>query len=230
MIDPNSATPSAIRDSITKHGGINVYGKPYWRVIIAEFHTRKKRSFWAEWPSGTIEQFRPAGYTPDGKAIFEPTGQKPTRIVYEVRETPMWPTKGWILERWASAEVWGTREQWSPDAGPYPEEGEYVRVCPSQECPIWEKCPDINDLKQAISQWEYNFLNRPTNFDIALMMFVEEERLEHEKELDAIEEEVRYMMKHDVIPIFNSTSLEAQRLRNDAAEAAGVRSHIGAGQ
>ena len=57
MIDPLCDTPSAITKSLAEVG-LNPFGKPMWRVVLAHNHTRKKRGIWHEFADGTIEQFK----------------------------------------------------------------------------------------------------------------------------------------------------------------------------
>src|SRR5579884_1931172 len=169
MRDPNCDTPSAVIKSITEHGGLNPYGKPYWRVILAHNHTRPKRGLWHKFPNGT-EQFTPTG---DGKFNYN---QVHATVIEETRETPVWPIPNqWIVERWFPAEVWGDRETWAKSS-PYPEEGEYYLILQGPPESPWLQMPELNDIKQAISMWERAYLSRPRDFDMAYMMFVSEEK------------------------------------------------------
>lgn len=230
MRNPLSDTPSAVTKSITDHGGTNEYGRPYWRVILSDNHTKSKRGLWCDW-DGTEnwEQFSLQG------AKLRHNELHPARIVDEVRETPMWPRpNGWILERWFPAEVWGSRESWSKNSA-YPEEGDYYLIAPTGNDDkgdklIWTEIPDLHDLKQAISIWERDYLNRPRDFAVAYTRFVSEEKAAQEEEERKSREEMEYFYRHEVVPIFNSTSLSAQAIRNQCAEAAGVKEHVGAGQ
>ena len=155
-----------------------------------------------------------------------------SRVVEEVRETPMWPIPNqWIVERWFPAEVWAPqgRDSW-PKNSAYPAEGEYYLILHGPKEAPWLEMPDIFDIKQAISNWERAYLNRPRDFDTAYAMILAEDREREEAEDKKMREELEYYYRHELLSIFNSTSLEAQRLRNSAAEAAGVTEHIGAGQ
>lgn len=222
MLDPCRDTPSAVVKSITEHGGVNQYGKPYWRVVLSHNHTRPKKGIWHEFPDGKMEQF-----TPNGTGGFTHNPLHAIRVVEEIRDTQVWPKNGWILERWFPAEVWGSRETWN--SGPYPEQGEYYLIAPGPDV-TWEELPETNDLKQAISMWERDYLSRPRDFDVAYAMFVAEEQAAEEAARQKQAEEMEYFYRHEVASIFNSTSLSAQAIRNQCADAAGVREHIGAGQ
>jgi hypothetical protein len=194
MLDPNRDTPTAVTKSITEHGGLNKYDRPYWRVILAFNHTRPKRGLWHEFADGDWEQF-----TPEGHGKFRHNPLHALRVVDEVRDTPMWPIpNGWILERWFPAEVWGSRETWAKSS-PYPEEGEYYLIAPMAGV-VWTEMPDLNDLKQAISMWERDYLSRPRDFDTAYAVFVAEEAAAEEAEERKSKEEFEYFYQHEMLP------------------------------
>lgn len=166
---------------------------------------------WCDWGDGKVEQFSLEGAKLRHNAVH------PQRVVDEVRDTPVWPKEGWILERWFPAEVWAPngREGWT-NASPFPEEGEYYLIAPGPNCQ-WDELPELNDLKQAISMWERDYLDRPRDFDMAYAMFVAEEKVEEERQAEKAREDLEYFLRHEVIPIMNSSSLEAGRIR-EAAE------------
>ena len=202
MTNPNCDTPAAVVASITEHGGLNKYNRPYWRVILAFNHTKSRRGLWHEFADGDWEQFTYEGH---GKMRHNPLHA--LRVVDEVRETPMWPRpNGWILERWFSAEsgVWGEREAWK-NRGPFPEEGDYYLIAPTGKDEhgkqiIWEDMPELNDLKEAISMWERDYLSRPRDFGTAYAAFVAEEAAEEEEKERKAKEEFEYFYQHEMLP------------------------------
>src|SRR5208337_1178936 len=177
-MDPLCDTPAAVTKSLAEHGGLNPYGLPYWRIVLSHRRLSKKRGLWHEFPDGSWEQF-----TPDGHGKFQHNPLTATRVVDEVRETPKWPRKGWVLERWFPAEVWWPfpKQAWDSNTGPYPEEGDYYLMLPLPGFQ-WDEIPELNDLKQGISLWERDYLERPRDFDMAYAMFVAEERAQEEEE------------------------------------------------
>lgn len=199
MSNPLRDTPTAVTESISEHGGLNQYGKPYWRVVLAFNHTRKKRGLWHEFADGTFEQF-----TSDGHGKFRHNPLHALRVVDEVRDTPMWPIPNqWIVERWFPAEVWGERETW-PKTSAYPEEGEYYLVLkgPGEG---WQEIPELNDIKQAISMWERDYLSRPRDFDAAYAVFLAEEQAAEQRESEKAMEEFAYFYQHEMLPMLKES-------------------------
>jgi hypothetical protein len=228
MLNPLCDTPEAITKALTEHGGTNQYGDPYWRVVLAHNHTRPKDGYWCDWGDGTVEQFTLEGARMRYNAVH------PKSIVKEIRDSPIWPNKqGWILERWFPAEVWSSREHW-PAGTPYPERGEYYLIAPTfdgeGERINWHEIPDLGDLLHAISDWERAYLSRPRDFEAAVAVLIAQDEEEEEKRRQKLEEDIDYFYRHEVVPIANSLSLGAQRIRNEAAKAMGEKGHIGAGQ
>ena len=217
-MDPNRDTPSDIAKLITAHGGLNPYGRPMWRLILCQNHLTKKRGIWHEFGDGTIEQVIRDPAT--GKFHHNPLHA--IRVFEGVRETPMLGFKGWILERWFPAEFW---VPWNPDQGPFPEEGEYFfKGGP------WEQRPSTDDLLECISIWEREWAARPADLTTAYKLFIREE-----KEREAAEEaqsiaDFEAFYRGEIKPIFNTISLGAQRVRDEAQAMLGRDSHLGAGQ
>lgn len=213
-------TPTAITASLNEAFGLNSYGHPNWRVVLAQNHTRKSYGVWHEFDDGNWEQF---GIEPDGKWKYNPIHAK--NVVEGVKDEPMFPVKGWIIERWFPASAWGPRAAWEIKMGPYPEEGEYWIMGPAHET-----LPEIGDIKGAIQVWEHEWAARPKTLDAVFQMFIAEEKAQKEAEIKKLDDELNAFFRGEIKPLFNSTSLAAQAVRNEAAESAGVRSHIGAGQ
>lgn len=228
MLNALRDTPSAITAAITEHGGTNIYGDPMWRIVLAHNHTRPKEGAYADWGNGEVEQFSLEG----ARVRFNEV--HPKSVVWEVRDSQVWPNKkGWILERWFPKEVWLEGGQW-PKNTPQPEKGEYYLIAPTFDIDgeriNWHEMPDLGDLLKAISEWERAYLDRPRDFLMAYNRLVAEDLAEEEKQRKKMEEDLDYFYRHEVVPIANGLSLEASRLRNDAAEVAGIKSHLGAGQ
>lgn len=223
MDDPNRDTPEAVRQAITAHGGLNPYGKPMWRVVLAQNRLSKKRGIWHTFADGRNEQFRSEGASKEG-LVFSYNPLKATSVEYGVRETPRYGCRGWILEKWLAAECW-LRGGWNDDAGPKPVEGDYWMLGGP-----WDELPQIHDLCQAISNWQREWDARPKDFEKAYAASLAEERKEEERRYRQAVEDLDHFMRSEIQPIFKSTSLEAQRVRNQAMEASGQSGHLGAGE
>ena len=220
MRDPNSSTPSEVTTIVTKHGGPNPYGEPLWRIVLSSDRVSKKTGWWHEFADGNLELIvRDAS----GQFHYNPITAK--SIEYGTRETQKWPVNGWIMERWFPPEVWGERETWDKEQGPYPERGDYCMLGGP-----YDKIPETSDICAAIDQWKHEFDHRPRDLQLAYHMMIEQERVAEEKAADDLEKELRALYFGEVAPIFKSTSLEAQRVRNEIQASIGETSHIGAGQ
>ena len=219
-MDPTSDTPTAVTKAITDHGGRNPYGRPMWRLIRAELHLSKKRGVWHTFPDGTLEQV-----VRDEQGRFLHNPLHALRVEYGVRETPMYPFKGWILERWLPAETWGSREEWNADWGPYPEAGDYFIMSTALD-----QMPPTEYLREQISKWERDWETRPRTLEKAYRLFMQEEREQQQKEQEHIEAELAGFYRGEIKPIFNTVSLGAQKVRNEVQASIGRDSHLGAGQ
>jgi len=96
--------------------------------------------------------------------------------------------------------------------------------------PAHETLPEIGDIKGAIQVWEHEWAARPKTLDAVFQMFIAEEKAQKEAEIKKLDDELNAFFRGEIKPLFNSTSLAAQAVRNEAAESVGIRSHIGAGQ
>lgn len=221
MSDPTSYTPQAINDLVTRLGGTNDYGKPMWRLVLSERRLHKTRGTWHTFADGTLEQFSPAGYNEKGEAVFNHNPMHALSVVTEVRETPMWPHSGWILERWMPAWVWGTKADWDPDGGEYPSQGDYFMILGP-----FTEVPNATFLEAQINLWTREWNNRPTDFAQAYKVFIADKEERERRENAERDANLDAFYKGEIQPIFKSGSLEAQRLRQKAGEAAGIKSHI----
>jgi hypothetical protein len=220
MYDPAVYTPGHVNDLVKRLGGTNEYGKPKWRVVLSERRTSKTKGLWLKHPDGELEEFVPLGRDGKGNTVF---GRKEATVtsVVEVRETPVWPHKGWILERWMPAETWGTKADWNYDLGPYPNEGDYFMILGP-----WPEIPNATFLEQQLQIWNREWDARPTDFNKVYSQYVYEKQERERKEQEEAEREFMAFLRSETTPIMKSTSLEAQRLRQRAGRAAGVKSHI----
>jgi hypothetical protein len=193
-----------------------------WRIVLSERRLTKKKGTWHTFPDGKLEQFTPAGRNENGHAVFAYNPLHALSVVTEIRETPMYPHKGWILERWLPPLSWGTKADWNEDAGPYPSQGDYFIILGP-----WPEIPDLWFLEQEISKWNREWDEKPKDFAAAYKQFLYEEQEEERRANEQMEADLQAFFRGEIQPIFKSTSLAAQRLRNECAEAAGNKSHVG---
>lgn len=100
---PEKDTPLWIGEELADYGGLSPDGQPLWRIVRAE--NCRQQCF------GTMNHIDPAvlsGMTDETR----PTDIVPDRIEEGEFWIPKYRVKGWILQRWFPASVWGTREKW----------------------------------------------------------------------------------------------------------------------
>lgn len=222
MRSPDKDAPKPIRELLLRWGGMNPYGKPNWRVCLAQ-HVLVKRG-------GVFHNLEDVKSMfvlgPDGKRYAK---QISDRVTSGFLEVPRYPHKGWVMERWQPAHVWGTKELWeneksedgTPMMGPFPVQGDYFMVCGP-----FTKMPDWSDMECAVAQWESQDRNRPADLAMAIGQAIRDEADEQDKKREAFEAELEYMRTNELLPILKGTSLEAQRYRNQLSEAVGDRSQF----
>ena len=95
----NRETPPALRAEITRYGGLNPYGKPQWRVVLAQ---------------NVLEQcFGVMRHLPMVSEDADVTDMAPELIEEGEFWIPRYSGKGWILERWFPTSTWGDQETWN---------------------------------------------------------------------------------------------------------------------
>ncbi len=225
--------PKAVQSALTVFGGTNPYGKPIWRVVLAQEQTVKRGGIFVERGEGDIQtiRFEPL---PDGtyKQVYVPVS--PKSVKQGILEVPKYPARGWILERWWPPSMFGSKEVWerqkaqdglTPLMGPFPSEGDYwLHGGP------WQQIPHLGDMLNAIAMWEKEISERPADFEAYLNQKIRDHQHAEEKAYERLVEQLEKYCKSEIGPIFKSTSLEAQHVRNEVQAARGQRSHLGAGQ
>lgn len=229
MPDPSKDAPLALRKRLERFGGLNPYGKPNWRVVLAQNCTEICGGIFHNMPDGELSIVEEG---PDGKMYHREV--KPESIEHHsMIEVPKYPHEGWILEIWFPAHMWGSREDWAshraedgvtPLKGPYPEQGDYWMLAGP-----WGCAPEISDVENAIAQYRQARQSRPNNLAAHMRQKLKDQE---ERKLKLREERaqkyIEYMTK-EVMPLMKSSSLSAQRLRNQLAEDLKLHTHLAAG-
>jgi hypothetical protein len=172
----------------------------------------------------------------DGKPVVEDRsiilpGNTPLRTVAEIRELPKYghlETQGWILEKWFAPEMFGGHELWEsavvpgtsiPILGPYPERGLYEMIAG-----VFPIAPETSFLEQFIS-FHTKRSREMQESDARKVMNQKTDRLldAEKKRTDEAHARILDKIKGPLL----GTSLAAGRLRNEMAERAGIRSHMG---
>jgi len=226
--DPTLYTPSAVTSELLRYGGKNPYGLPNWRLIQAERHTVIRGGTWTD----VDENDNALLVDASGNEIPRPPTV--TKTVTGIREVPLYPVKGWILEQWFPASEFGGRDQWEANKdqktglavmGPYPSEGGYWMMRGP-----WKQMPPVKYLRELIERYEWNMNKRDgVKPEAAMQNFLDEQKAIEDREMEHFTEEREYAMRHIVLPMMRSTSLSASRYRQRVMQQCGIRSHVSVG-
>jgi len=210
-------------------------GYPVFRLVHSDFVFEQLGGEWNDWDDNTPVTDRGAISNildPYGHPIAAAT---PIRTVTEIRTVPTYcalDTQGWVLERWFPAHLFGSPEAHYADVvagtsiprrGPYPERGKYLMLTG----PFPEE-PSIDFLQDFISsreQWFEKVQSQDIEAYVKQRCYEAEQREEKKREKKRQDFYDRIMDASKGILL--GTSLEAGRLRTKAAEAMGLRSHVG---
>lgn len=227
MTNPNTDAPLAIRRLVKNLAGVNPYGKPNWRVCLAQNVRATRGGVFHTMPNGDAAL---VGVGPKGEMYHEKV--RPTRITSGYMEVPRYPHRGWIMERWMPVHLWGSEESWcahrgadgTPMMGKFPKQGEYWMINGP-----FVKLPDWGDMENAIAHYECTQRLKPADLAMALKMQIKHELEEQVARLMRFEEELEQYRKSEILPVLRSTSLSAQGIRNELQKAVGETSHLPAG-
>ena len=173
-LNPFGRAPQSIEDFLVRIGGRNPYGESNYRACLAQYRFIKAGETWNDWDEA-LETNERGGLTFNEELMaMAPSGNKPIRVVAEMRDIPRYPVcdcdhvmvrgknwdaafpsenlvpaeagdcqvcqgvRGWIVEKWVPAHKFKMSEaEWYqhkvpgfdiPRLGPYPHQGEYMRV------------------------------------------------------------------------------------------------------
>lgn len=225
---PEKDAPRAVTRRLTRFGGTNPYNEPLWRLVLADHRYDLRAGIFHRRPDGKTEVFKQS-FNADGHVVMTHESAGRDTIEYGLHPVKKWPCDGWVLERWYPNHVWGSREWWedqraadgiTPILGEYPARGDYW-----MQAGPWPLMPDLDDIETAIAQWEWEMNNNPANLDLFLKSELATQQAEELKRQVAVEEELAAFVRAEIDPIWKSTTLEAARIRQDAARAAGQTSH-----
>lgn len=132
---PDGQAPKSIRTFLRTLGGVNIYGEPNLRVVLANKITQVRGGAWHDWPEGTelsdqggivfseeTEVRRVVMPGALGKKLVADiempcetfiSKQQPLRVVNEMRTVLRYPSlEGWMLQQWEPASRYAPREWW----------------------------------------------------------------------------------------------------------------------
>lgn len=210
-------------------------GYPVFRVVHSEFVHEQLGGTWTDWDENTPMDDRGAlSNILDQDGRPQPAAT-PIRMVTEIRTIPTYchlETQGWILERWFPCHMFGSPQEHYADVvpgtsipkrGPYPERGKYMMLTgPFPEQPSIDFLQDFISSRQ---QWFETVQAQEITAYVRNRCYEQERAAEKKRQASIAENYAR--MKDATMGILLGTSLAAGRIRSRAAEAAGIRSHVG---
>jgi hypothetical protein len=213
--------PDSYKQRLLAFGGKNSYGRPLWRIVRAEHRTHVCGGTFHEGKDGGTFEF-----LPNGK--FTISSLNPGHVTSGEQEVTMYTCgPGWILERWLPPHVWGTREDWNSQKaddgsrlfGEYPSEGDYWML----DGP-YDDLPPMSFLEKTIEVYEYCRNNQNQSFEALFARGIAKEKARAEEKYLRMMDQVMSIGR-EVNQVLTSSSLEGQRLRQQAGKMRGDKSH-----
>lgn len=243
--------PKHVDELLFRLGGKNPYGEANFRCVLGHGVYKQRGGLWHKWREGATLQSRGGMHVNEDGVRIEPSEEKPLSITAEVRWVKTYPSKeleGWIIEEWHPAHAFGTPEEWAAQKvpgtdlaalGPYPERGRYMLSFPF----AWKR-PDKDHMDDprfeghiglppdSVLELAVQYVHRCREF-WAQLTPANRRRLEEDADLaraallEKYDDDRKTAMIRDAMSPMLSNSLEAGRWREQLAQAAGVRSHVG---
>ena len=207
---PEKDTPDFILAELHEYGGESPDGQPIWRLVRAE--NCRIRCF------GTLNHVNP-DIVKNWSETAKPTDLVPDRIEEGEFWIPRYRVKGWILQRWFPASMWGSKERWESEKAKdgrrrllaaWPQSGDYMMM----PCGPWKSWQDAGDLKAAIRTYNIQQRRNPVNWQNHLMAMTAFEEQERQQAADEYAAEIAAMHREAFGSALRTVSESAQELRN----------------
>jgi hypothetical protein len=222
---PEKDTPENIREDLRAYGGESPDGKAVWRLVLAEnckFHCFGARNH--------IERGKVRAMGDNSR----PTDIQPNRIEVGEHWIPRYKHRGWILERWFPASVWGTKEKWDGEKASdgrtkllaaFPSRGDYMMMAGP-----WATIQQAGDLYAAIRCYNIQQRRNPVNWPNHLHAMTVFEEQERQAAADAYADELAAQHRLGMGSILQSVSSSAQRFRNIVSKHTASGVNLGASE
>jgi hypothetical protein len=221
---PEKDTPQHILDDLREYGGLSPDGQAIWRLVLAEncrIHCYGQQNHITRDTRELPDDFHPVNVVPDRTEVGE-------------FWVPRYRAKGWILQRWFPASVWGSRQNWESERAQdgrtrllaaYPNRGDYMMM----PCGPWKSIAAAGDIKAAIRCYNAQQRANPVNWVNAQQAMVAWEKQRNDEQVEAFEQELEAQHRLGISSVLRSVSTNAQRVRNLVAETVG-NVHLGASE
>lgn len=217
-------TPEALRREITRYGGLNPFGRSNWRVVLAQSVLEQSFGVMRHMPCVDPELH------PDNVQLEV----EPERIETGEFWTPKYSGRGWILERWFPAAVWGNSVQWRLETaedgitrmmGEFPRHGDYYMVSDG----YLAHCAPVGYWKQEIQKELRRIAEMNGNPERRLAEVLYMARVSEERRKEKFVDEVNAIHRSVTEPILATVGSTAQRVRDGLAERIGLMGNLAAG-
>lgn len=214
--------PVALVKEITRFGGLNPFGKPLWRVVLAENVLEQRFGQMRHMPQLCADDVEPV-------LEVEPEAWSAGEMWL-----PKYDGHGYCLERWFPANVWGSQVDWenitSQDEvtrllGEFPRHGEYQMVNDSFE----KELHGADFWKTEILKWMRQMDAMTGNEAARLSRHLYLARVREERRAEQYAEDVNRIHRGIVDPMLATIGATAQRVRDGLMSDMGMNSHLSAG-
>ena len=224
-MDTTSATrdtPRQLTAELTRYGGLNPFGQPVFRVVLAQ--NVRKQTF------GTMRHMPVL----QADAVDDVPEVEPEAFSSGELWVPRYDGQGWILERWFPAHAWGSQSEWEHETaqdgvtrmmGEYPRHGDYYIVSEefhAEQCSaeFWkaeiQKCLRVEEAM-------------PGDPATVLSLNLYLHRWRQEMKEEAYREEVNRLHRTVTDPLLATISKTAQLVRDRIRVEQGYDFHLAAG-
>ena len=215
-------TPKHLLAELTRYGGLNPFGHPHWRVVLAQ--NVREQTF------GTMRNMPVL----DADAVDDCPEVEPESFASGELWLPRYNEAGWILERWFPAHAWGTQSEWESELaqdgvtrlkGAFPRQGDYFMVNDvfhksQQSTDFWKAC-----IQECLRRQE----TMPGDPATVLSRNLYLHRVKQEQKEEDYRNEVNRLHRSVVDPMLATIGRTAQCMRDQIRAEQGFDFHIAAG-
>lgn len=215
--------PADLVREITRYGGLNPFGAPLWRVVLAQ--NVREQCF------GTMRHMPTVSADLSMEELAE---IEPERFTSGEMWVSRYVGEGWCLERWFPASTWGDQSTWEHETaqdgstrlkGEWPRHGDYFMV--NDEFYVEPKSADF--WKQEIQRWMRSQDSLTGTEAARLSRSLYLNRVREERRREDYLEEVNQIHRATVDPMLATIGTTAQRMRDGLAEEMGWNQHVPVG-
>lgn len=219
---PTRDTPRALLAELTRYGGLNPFGEPVFRVVLAQ--NVKEQTF------GTMRHMPLI----DVDAVDDVPEVEPESFSSGELWVPRYDQVGWILERWFPAHAWGSQFDWEHETaqdgftrlkGAFPRQGDYQMVnevfhVELQSAEFWKE-----EIQKCLRNQEALPGDPATVLGRNLYMH----RAKQQQREEVYREEVNRIHRSVVDPMLATIGRTAQLVRDEIRVEQGYDFHLAAG-